>query len=217
MPATGVPTGVFRVSFHRRMESCPEVATDGVVKAGESHRRSPGSAPGVEVTTKKAPENPSVTVVAAGRFPAAEASASRRAGAAPGPLRGRSGATAWHLYDVIVRELRDHFLGRAEHRSETLSRHRTSTPEKIVTLLRIEASGAEVGITLPCRCKLFHKKGDGYVERGVGTLYVKSLNGRHQLLLRADTSLGEACPSSCSLPSSGCPDEVLAFLVTGRD
>ncbi|XP_042142495.1 nuclear pore complex protein Nup50-like [Ixodes scapularis] len=40
------------------------------------------------------------------------------------------------------------------------------------------------------RCKLFHKKGDGYVERGVGTLYVKSLNGRHQLLLRADTSLG---------------------------
>lgn len=41
------------------------------------------------------------------------------------------------------------------------------------------------------RCKLFHKKGDNYVERGVGMLYIKPLgNAKHQLLLRADTSLG---------------------------
>ncbi|CAN8026519.1 unnamed protein product, partial [Ixodes persulcatus] len=67
--------------------------------------------------------------------------------------------------------------------------------------LRIEASFAEVCITLPCRCKLFHKKGDGYVERGVGTLHVKPLNGRHQLLLRADTSLGNILLNILLAPS----------------
>uniref|UniRef100_A0A131XVG7 Putative nuclear pore complex component n=1 Tax=Ixodes ricinus TaxID=34613 RepID=A0A131XVG7_IXORI len=51
------------------------------------------------------------------------------------------------------------------------------------------------------RCKLFHKKGDGYVERGVGTLYVKPLNGRHQLLLRADTSLGNILLNILLAPS----------------
>lgn len=51
------------------------------------------------------------------------------------------------------------------------------------------------------RCKLFHKKGDGYVERGVGTLYVKPLNERHQLLLRADTSLGNILLNILLAPS----------------
>lgn len=51
------------------------------------------------------------------------------------------------------------------------------------------------------RCKLFHKKGDSYVERGVGMLYVKPLNKRHQLLLRADTSLGNILLNIMLAPS----------------
>ncbi|CAN7938070.1 unnamed protein product [Ixodes hexagonus] len=50
-------------------------------------------------------------------------------------------------------------------------------------------------------CKLFHKKDDGYVERGVGMLYVKPLKERHQLLLRADTSLGNILLNIMLVPS----------------
>ncbi|XP_076370052.1 nuclear pore complex protein Nup50-like isoform X2 [Tachypleus tridentatus] len=40
------------------------------------------------------------------------------------------------------------------------------------------------------RCKLFYKKGNSYVDKGVGTLYVKMIEETSQLLVRADTNLG---------------------------
>ena len=41
------------------------------------------------------------------------------------------------------------------------------------------------------KCKLFYKKDGNYVEKGVGMLYLKtSENGKTQLLVRADTNLG---------------------------
>jgi len=41
------------------------------------------------------------------------------------------------------------------------------------------------------KCKLFYKKDDRYVEKGVGMLYLKSVEGgKTQLLVRADTNLG---------------------------
>uniref|UniRef100_A0A1B0CBG3 RanBD1 domain-containing protein n=2 Tax=Lutzomyia longipalpis TaxID=7200 RepID=A0A1B0CBG3_LUTLO len=42
------------------------------------------------------------------------------------------------------------------------------------------------------RCKVFIKNDDGYKERGIGTLYLKSVNDgkKIQLIVRADTSLG---------------------------
>jgi nuclear pore complex protein Nup50 len=41
------------------------------------------------------------------------------------------------------------------------------------------------------KCKLFYKKGEEYVDKGVGMLHLKSAdNGRTQLLVRADTNLG---------------------------
>ena len=41
------------------------------------------------------------------------------------------------------------------------------------------------------KCKLFYKKGDGYVERGLGNLHLKLTEcGRLQLVVRASTSLG---------------------------
>lgn len=55
------------------------------------------------------------------------------------------------------------------------------------------------------RCKLFFKKDGNFTERGVGTLYLKSLDGKTQLLIRADTSLGNILLNimlSASLPIS---------------
>ncbi|GBM68967.1 Nuclear pore complex protein Nup50 [Araneus ventricosus] len=55
------------------------------------------------------------------------------------------------------------------------------------------------------RCKLFFKKGESYAERGVGNLYLKPINGKTQLLIRADTSLGNILLNivlSASLPMS---------------
>ncbi|KAF8797305.1 nuclear pore complex protein Nup50-like [Argiope bruennichi] len=55
------------------------------------------------------------------------------------------------------------------------------------------------------RCKLFFKKGDSYAERGVGNLYLKPMDGKTQLLIRADTSLGNILLNivlSASLPMS---------------
>uniref|UniRef100_A0A182M784 RanBD1 domain-containing protein n=1 Tax=Anopheles culicifacies TaxID=139723 RepID=A0A182M784_9DIPT len=40
------------------------------------------------------------------------------------------------------------------------------------------------------RCKLFVKAGGSYSDRGVGTLHVKMVDGKVQVLVRADTSLG---------------------------
>lgn len=55
------------------------------------------------------------------------------------------------------------------------------------------------------RCKLFFKKGESYAERGVGNLYLKPIEGKTQLLVRADTSLGNILLNimlSASLPMS---------------
>lgn len=55
------------------------------------------------------------------------------------------------------------------------------------------------------RCKLFYKKDDSFVERGVGILHLKPLDGKTQLLIRADTSLGNILLNivlSASLPMS---------------
>ena len=41
------------------------------------------------------------------------------------------------------------------------------------------------------RCKLFYKKDDKFVDKGLGMLYLKKTDsGRTQLLVRADTNLG---------------------------
>lgn len=40
------------------------------------------------------------------------------------------------------------------------------------------------------RCKLFQKKDDSYVEKGIGMLYIKPHQDKYQLLIRADTRLG---------------------------
>lgn len=42
------------------------------------------------------------------------------------------------------------------------------------------------------RCKVFVKKDNNFVDKGVGTLYIKEIkdNGKHQLLVRANTNLG---------------------------
>uniref|UniRef100_A0A0C9RV35 Putative nuclear pore complex component n=1 Tax=Amblyomma americanum TaxID=6943 RepID=A0A0C9RV35_AMBAM len=40
------------------------------------------------------------------------------------------------------------------------------------------------------RCKLFQKKDDSYADKGIGILYIKPQNDKHQLLIRADTRLG---------------------------
>lgn len=42
------------------------------------------------------------------------------------------------------------------------------------------------------RCKLFYKKENEFKEKGVGTLHLKpTANQKTQLLVRADTNLGE--------------------------
>ncbi|XP_014241025.1 nuclear pore complex protein Nup50 [Cimex lectularius] len=40
------------------------------------------------------------------------------------------------------------------------------------------------------RVKLFVKNDNNYADRGVGTLYIKSISGKHQVIVRADTNLG---------------------------
>lgn len=45
---------------------------------------------------------------------------------------------------------------------------------------------------LSFRCKLFYKKDNTYVERGVGMLHLKKTkDGKTQVVIRADTSLGK--------------------------
>ncbi|GAB1869642.1 Nucleoporin 50 kDa [Camponotus japonicus] len=49
----------------------------------------------------------------------------------------------------------------------------------------------EEGAVYEQRCKVYIKKNDNYSERGVGTLYLKPTpNGKTQLIVRADTALG---------------------------
>ena len=56
------------------------------------------------------------------------------------------------------------------------------------------------------KCKLFYKKDGSYVEKGVGMLYLKSVEGdRTQLLVRADTNLGNVLLNillSSSIPTT---------------
>ncbi|XP_023944324.2 nuclear pore complex protein Nup50 [Bicyclus anynana] len=56
------------------------------------------------------------------------------------------------------------------------------------------------------KCKVFVKKDGNYVDKGVGTLYIKKIEetGKHQLLVRANTSLGNVLINmilSSSLPT----------------
>ncbi|KAL3843236.1 hypothetical protein ACJMK2_021180 [Sinanodonta woodiana] len=48
----------------------------------------------------------------------------------------------------------------------------------------------EEGSLYSKRCKLFYQKDGSWVERGVGSLHLKSINEKTQLLIRAETSLG---------------------------
>jgi len=41
------------------------------------------------------------------------------------------------------------------------------------------------------RCKLFYQKDGAWIERGVGNIHLKPCNGKTQLVMRADTSLGQ--------------------------
>ncbi|KFM70641.1 Nuclear pore complex protein Nup50, partial [Stegodyphus mimosarum] len=63
----------------------------------------------------------------------------------------------------------------------------------------------EEGAVYSKRCKLFFKKDDNYAEKGIGTLYLKPIDGKTQLLIRADTNLGNILLNimlSASLPMS---------------
>ncbi|GFX11560.1 nuclear pore complex protein Nup50 [Trichonephila clavipes] len=63
----------------------------------------------------------------------------------------------------------------------------------------------EEGAVYSKRCKLFFKKGQNYADKGVGTLHLKPLDGKTQLLIRADTSLGNILLNivlNASLPTS---------------
>ena len=52
------------------------------------------------------------------------------------------------------------------------------------------------------KCKLFYKKEGNYVEKGVGMLYLKSVDGgKTQLLIRADTNLGNVLLNILLSPS----------------
>lgn len=51
---------------------------------------------------------------------------------------------------------------------------------------RVEEKDAVYSI----RCKLFQKKDNDYVDKGIGMLYIKPHQDKHQLLVRADTRLG---------------------------
>ncbi|XP_035225988.1 nuclear pore complex protein Nup50-like [Stegodyphus dumicola] len=63
----------------------------------------------------------------------------------------------------------------------------------------------EEGAVYSKRCKLFFKKDDSYAEKGIGTVYLKPIDGKTQLLIRADTNLGNILLNimlSSSLPMS---------------
>ena len=63
------------------------------------------------------------------------------------------------------------------------------------------------------KCKLFFKKDGSYVEKGVGMLYIKPVEGeKHQLLIRADTNLGNVLLNI--LLSSQIPISVTVLLIT---
>jgi len=48
----------------------------------------------------------------------------------------------------------------------------------------------EEGAVYTKRCKLFYQKDGAWVERGVGNIHIKPCDGKTQLVMRADTSLG---------------------------
>lgn len=51
------------------------------------------------------------------------------------------------------------------------------------------------------RCKLFQKKDNSYAEKGVGILYIKPQKDKYQLLIRADTRLGNILLNIMLAPS----------------
>ncbi|GAB0089299.1 Nuclear pore complex protein Nup50 [Sergentomyia squamirostris] len=59
------------------------------------------------------------------------------------------------------------------------------------------------------RCKVYIKTGDGYKERGIGTLYLKSVNEgkKIQMIVRADTSLGNVLVNL--LLTKGIPAQIM--------
>ncbi|KAJ9601186.1 hypothetical protein L9F63_000654 [Diploptera punctata] len=61
----------------------------------------------------------------------------------------------------------------------------------------------EEGSIYSKRCKVFVKKDDKYQDRGVGMLYVKPVEEKTQLIVRADTSLGNILLNT--LLTSGMP------------
>ncbi|GFT07204.1 nuclear pore complex protein Nup50 [Nephila pilipes] len=63
----------------------------------------------------------------------------------------------------------------------------------------------EEGAVYSKRCKLFFKKDKNYADKGIGTLHLKPLDGKTQLLIRADTNLGNILLNivlNASLPMS---------------
>ncbi|KAJ4450056.1 nuclear pore complex protein Nup50 [Periplaneta americana] len=61
----------------------------------------------------------------------------------------------------------------------------------------------EEGAVYSKRCKVFVKKDSSFQERGVGTLYLKPVEEKTQLIVRADTSLGNLLVNT--LLSAGMP------------
>lgn len=50
------------------------------------------------------------------------------------------------------------------------------------------------------RCKLYYKKDDQWIDRGVGNLHLKPVpENKTQILVRADTNLGKTRVSAASL------------------
>ena len=45
-------------------------------------------------------------------------------------------------------------------------------------------------LKLSYRCKLFYMKDGSYADKGVGHLHLKDVSGKTQLIIRADTTLG---------------------------
>lgn len=56
------------------------------------------------------------------------------------------------------------------------------------------------------RCKLFYQKEQEFREKGVGTLHLKTIDqGRTQLIIRADTNLGESAGGGVSCDPTAPP------------
>lgn len=59
----------------------------------------------------------------------------------------------------------------------------------------------EEGSVYTKRCKLFYEKDKNWIDKGVGNLHVKPLKSKAQLIIRADTNLGNILLNIMLLPS----------------